>query len=206
MEENGLPFWVPGVLCQHSEVVLWKSFSIQMIFGWICRGESGLPVLFLHHLGTVLQSTLFFPLTKIEYYFPPDLHLGFVFQTNKIKPSKIIVVQSLSNVRLFVTPWTADCQASLSFTISPSLLKLMSIELVMPSNHLILCLLLLSSCSQSFQASGSFPVSWLFASGGQSIWNFNFSIVPSNEYSGLISFRIDCLDLLAVQGTLKSLL
>ena len=193
-----------------------SSASIQKLFcgshsafKWSLDEFVGEKVVSLSYSSTILgppsKVHLFSP-TKIEYYLPPALYLGFVFQPNKIKLSKIFVVKSLSNVQLFVTPWTADCQASLSFTISPSLLKLMSIELVMPSNHLILCLLLLSSCSQSFQASGSFPVSWLFASGGQSIWNFNFSIVPSNEYSGLISFRIDCLDLLAVQGTLKSLL
>ena len=80
----------------------------------------------------------------------------------------------------------------------------MSIESVMPSNHLILCRPF-SSCPQSFPTSGSFPMSQLFASGGQSIGVFSFSISPSNEYSGLISFRLDWLDLLAVQGTLKSL-
>ena len=112
--------------------------------------------------------------------------------------------QSLKCVQLFVTPWTAACQASLSITNSRSLLKLMSIESVMSSNHLILCcsLLLLPS---TFPASGSFPMSWFFASGCQ-YWNFSFSISPSNEYSGLISFRMDWLDLFAVQGTLKSLL
>ena len=84
----------------------------------------------------------------------------------------------------------------------PELLKLMSIESVMPSNHLILCYPF--SCPQFFPASGSFPMSWLFPSGGQR--SFNFSISPSNEYSGLISFRIDWFDFLAVQRTLKSLL
>ena len=79
---------------------------------------------------------------------------------------KTIVVQSLSCVQPFVTPWTAACQASLSFTIFQSLLKLMSIKSVMPSNHLILCCSF-SSCVQSFTASGSFLMSWLFASGGQ---------------------------------------
>ena len=78
-----------------------------------------------------------------------------------------LVVQSLSCVRLFVTPWTAACQASLSFTISQSLLKHMCIESVMPSNHLILCHTPPSSCPQSFPASGSFPMSQLFSSGGQ---------------------------------------
>jgi len=114
-------------------------------------------------------------------------------------------VQSLSRVQLFVTPWTVAHQASLSITNSQSLLKLMVIESVMPSNHLTLCrpLLLLP---QSFPASRSFQMSQFFTAGGQSIMNFSFSISLSNEYSGLISFRMDWFDLLAVQGTLKSLL
>ena len=103
------------------------------------------------------------------------------------------------------TPWTAACQASLSFTNSQSLLKLMSFESVMPSNYLILChpLLLLPSI---------FPRIRVFCNGSvlhirwPKYWNFSFSISPSNKYSGLISFRIDWFDLLAVQGTLKSLL
>ena len=104
-----------------------------------------------------------------------------------------------------MTPWTAAFQASLSITNSRSLLKLMSIESVMPSSHLILCLSFSSHC-QSYPASGSFQMSQFFASGGQSIGVFSFSISPSSEYSGLISFRTDWFDLLAVQGTLKSLL
>ena len=101
------------------------------------------------------------------------------------------------------TPWTAALQAFLSFTISQSLLKLMSIESVMPSNHLILChpLLLLSSI---LPASGSFLMSHCIR--WPKYWSFSFSISPSNEYSGLISIRIDWFDLFAVQGTLKSLL
>jgi len=102
------------------------------------------------------------------------------------------------------TPWTAARQASLFITNSRSLLKLMCIELVMPSNHLILCLPF-SSHLQSSTASGYFQMSQIFASGGQSM-SFSFNISLSNEYSGLISFRMDWLDLLAVQGTLKSLL
>ena len=98
-----------------------------------------------------------------------------------------IVFQLLSCVQIFVTPWTAACKPSLSFTISRSLLKLMSTELVMLSNRLILC------WPPSFPASGSFPMSWLFASGGR-YWSFTFSISPSSEYSGLISFRIDWFD------------
>ena len=115
-------------------------------------------------------------------------------------------VHLLSCVRHFATAWTAAHQASLSITNSRSLLKLISIESVMPSNHLILCCLF-SFCLQSFPASGSFPMSQLFESGGQrKDWSFSFNISPFNEYSGLIFFRTDWLDLLAVQGTLKSLL
>ena len=113
----------------------------------------------------------------------------------------VVVFQSLSHVWLFVTLWTSACQASLSFIISWSLLKLMSIELVMPSNHSGLCHPF-SSCLQSFPASGSFQMSQFFVSGGQSIGISAFS--PSNEYSALISFGVDWLDLLAVQGTLES--
>ena len=110
----------------------------------------------------------------------------------------------LSHVQLFATPWPAAHQASLSFINSWSFLKLMSIESVMPSNHLILCRPL-SSHLQSFPASGSFQMNQFFTSGGQSI-SFSFSINPSNEYSGLISLKMDWFNLLAFQGTLKSLL
>jgi len=104
---------------------------------------------------------------------------------------QFISVHSLNHVQLFATPWTAACQASLSITNSGSLLRLISIELVMPSNHLILCPPLLS-CVQSFPASGSFPMSHFFASGDQSI-GVSFNISSSNEYSGLIPFRMDWL-------------
>ena len=113
-------------------------------------------------------------------------------------------VQLLSHVQLFETPQTSARQASLSIANSQSLLRLMSSESVMPSNHLILCCPLLL-CLQSFPASGSFPRSQFFASGGKST-GVSASISPSNEHSGLISFRMDWLHLLAVQGTLKSLL
>ena len=114
----------------------------------------------------------------------------------------VVVAQALSRVRLFATAWTAAHQASLSITNSRSLLKLMSIELVMPSNHLILCSPLLLPPS-------IFPIIRVFSN--ESVlcirwpkdWSFSFSISPSNEYSGLISFRLDGFDLLAVQGTLK---
>ena len=113
--------------------------------------------------------------------------------------------QSLSRVQLFATPGTAACQASLSITNSQSLLKLMSIELAMQSNHLIFChpLLLLPSIFPSirvFFKESALCIRW------PKYWSFSVSISPSNEHSGLISFKIDWLDLLAVQGTLKSLL
>ena len=114
-------------------------------------------------------------------------------------------VQSLSHVRLFATPWIAARQASLSITNSQSLLKLMSIESVMSSSHLILChpLLLLPPIPPSirvFYNESTLHIRW------PKYWSYNFSISPSNEHPGLISFRMDWLDLLAVQGTLKSLL
>ena len=116
----------------------------------------------------------------------------------------IISVQSLSHVQLFATPWTAACQASLPFSNSQRLLKLMSIVSVMSSNHLILCRpLLLPSI---------FPIIRVFSNESvlhirwTKYWSFSFNISPSNEHSELISFRMDWLDLLAVQGTLKSLL
>ena len=136
------------------------------------------------------------------YCFPPFLSFSgraFLWSCS----SFAVVVQLLSCVWLFVTPWTAACQASLSFTISQSLLKLMSIELVMPSNHLILChpLLLLPSifpCSRVFPNELALWFRW------PKYWSF--SISPSNGYSGLTLFRIDWFELPAVQGTLKSLL
>ena len=111
-------------------------------------------------------------------------------------------VQSLSRVRLFETPWIAARQASLSITNSRTLLKLMSIESVMPSKHLILChpLLFLSSIFPSIRVFSTLCMRW------PKYWSFSFNISPSNEHSGLISFRMDWLDLLAVQGTLKNLL
>ena len=114
-------------------------------------------------------------------------------------------VQLLSHVRLFVTPWTATCQASLSITNSRSPPKHMSIVSVMPSNHLILChpLLLLPSIFpriRVFSNESVLHIRW------PKYWSFSFSIIPSKEIPGLIAFRMDWLDLLAVQGTLKSLL
>ena len=114
-------------------------------------------------------------------------------------------VQLLSRVRLFVTPWTAVHQASLSITNSQSLLKLMSLKSGMPSSHLILCrpLLLPPSIFPSIRVlsnESALHIRW------PKCWSFSFNISPSSEHTGLISFRVDWLDLLAVQGTLKSLL
>ena len=116
-----------------------------------------------------------------------------------------LLVLLFCHVRLFSTPWTAACQASLSFTISQSLLKLMSIESVMLSNHLILChpLLLLPSLFPRIRVFSNEPVLRIW---WPKYWSFSFNISSSNDYSGLISFRIDWFDLLAVQATLKSLL
>ena len=114
-------------------------------------------------------------------------------------------VQSLSPLRLFATPWITVCQASLSITNSQSSLKLTSIESVMPSSHLILCcpLLFLPPIPPSIRAisnDSTLRMRW------PNYWSFSFSIIPSKEHLGLICFRMDCLDLRAVQGTLKGLL
>ena len=136
--------------------------------------------------------------------------MGIEFQFCKMKKfwRSVMIsssVQSLSRVQLFATPWTAALQASLSITNSWSSTKPMSMELVMPSNHLILChpLLLLPSVFPSirvFSNESALRIRWT------KYWNFSFNISPTNEHPGLISFRMDWLDLLAVQGTLKSLL
>ena len=130
---------------------------------------------------------------------------GYQYNFYPFFPFQFGSVQSLSRVQLFETPWTTARQASLSVTNSWSLLKLMSSESVMPSNHLILCrpLLLPPSIFPSirvFSNESVLCIRWT------KYWSFSLSISPSNEYSGLISFRMDRLDLLDVQGTLKSLL
>ena len=139
----------------------------------------------------------------------PLLLLPSVFSSIRVfsNESALLIssVQSLSHVQLFVTLWTAAHQASLSITNSWSSLKLMSMKLVIPSNHLILC------CSFLLQPL-IFPSIRVFSNESvlcirwPKYWSFSFSISPSNEYSGLISFRIDWFDLLSVQGTLKRLL
>ena len=134
----------------------------------------------------------------------PDRNVGQIIMW-LILPRSASSVQLPSRVWLLVTPWTTVRQASLSITNSRSLLKLMSIESMMPSNHLILChpLLFLPSIFPSIRGFSNESVLWIR---WPKYWSFSFSISPSNEYSGLISFRKDWLDLLAVQGTLKSLL
>ena len=138
----------------------------------------------------------------VSYFLYPFIHQW----TLRLLPSlQFSLVQSLSRGWLFGTPWTIACQASLSITSSQSLPKLMSTELVIPSNHLIFCrpLLLLPSIFPSirvFSNGSTLHIRW------PKYWRFSFNISPSNEYPGLISFRIDCFDLLAVQGTLKRLL
>ena len=139
--------------------------------------------------------TMFLIYIVLSFYMTPWLHWSVQFSS----------VQSLSCVWLFVTPWTTECQASLSITNSRSPPKPMSIELVMPSNHLILScpLLLLPSIFPSirvFSNESALHIRW------PKYWSFSFKISPTNEHPGLISFRMDWLDLLAVQGILKSLL
>ena len=133
-------------------------------------------------------------------------HIWIVLCVSDTATMSFSSVQSLSRVRLFATPWIAARQASLSITNSQSLLKLMSIESAMPSSHLILCrppLLLLTPIPPSirvFSNESTLRMRW------PKYWSFSFSISPSSEHPGLISFRMDWLDLPAVQGTLKSLL
>ena len=154
---------------------------------------------------------MFIILISVMISYLPEPHLWTCVQTNLSRSSfcheehVFGSVQLLSHVQFFVTPWTAAHQASLSITSSQSLLKLVSIKSVMPSNHFILCcpLLLLPSIFPSirgFSSESVLHIRW------PKCWSFSFSITPSNEYSGLISFRIDWLDLFAVQGTLESLL
>ena len=139
------------------------------------------------------------------YYSKMNTHNLFLFIFILLLSFIYSSVQSLSRVRLFATPWSAAHQASLSSTNSRSLLKLISIELVMPFNHLILChpILCLPAIFPSirvFSNESVLRIRW------PNYWSFSFSISPSNEHPGLISFRMDWLNPLAVQGTLKSLL
>ena len=168
----------------------------------VVRAEPGW---YSRHRGAPGRHRLLFGCICLPHSHSSVLHLWLtVSPTWEVLSVRFSSVQSLSRVWFFVTPWTAACQASLFITNSWSLLKLMSIESVMPSNHLILChpLLFLPSISPSIRAFSKVSSSHQVAM----YWSFSFSISPSNEYSGLTSFRMDWLDLLAVQGTLKSLL
>ena len=172
------PFWTSP--CHFSRVV---SFHFFIDVTLICNI---MKVSFVqHYISTSVYPTVCSP-PKTQF---PSITIHFSS------------VQSLSRVQLFATPWTAARQASLSITNSQSLPKLMSVESVMPSNHLILCrpLLLLPSIFPNirvFSNESALCVRW------PKYWSFSFDISPSNEYSGLISFRMDWLDLLAVQETL----
>ena len=173
------------------------SFSISPsseYLGWFPLGLTGMISLLSKGLSVFSSTTIW----KHQFFVAqpslwPNSHIG-----------TCVAVQLLSCVWFFATLWTVARQASLSFTISQSLVKLTSIELVMPSNHLILCHpLLLPSIIPSirvFSKESALPIRW------SKYWSFSFSISPSNEHPGLISFRMDWLDLLEVQGTLKSLL
>ena len=172
--------------------------------------------IWLRILSIVLEEELKVPdfVLWLNYYyfvlldcFPLFLHFS-LLQINLLFGAQgrpqFSLVQSLSCVCLFATPWTATRQASLSNSNSQNLLKLMSIELVMPSNHLILCRPLLPP--SIFPSIRVFSNESVLCIRWPKYWSLSFSISPSNEYSGLISFRMDWFDLLAVQGTLKSLL
>ena len=157
-------------------------------------------------MGVEIKPGLFWVQDLHSLYWKRFFNIKFTILTIlSLQFSSIVVVQLLSCVQLFATPWTAAHQASLSLTISWSLLKLMSIELVMPSNHVVFCypLLLLPSI---------FPIIRVFSNElalcirWPKYWSFSFSISPSNKYSWLISFTIDWFDLFAIQSTLKSLL
>ena len=149
----------------------------------------------MQYLGTVSKTTEWYLYLSKANHSLPQYSKSIEFSS----------VQLLSRVRLFATPWIAARQASLSITISWSSLRLTSMESVMPSSHLILCrpLLLLPSIPPSirvFSNESTLCMRW------PKYWSFSFSITPSKEHPGLLSFRMDWLDLLAVQGTLKSLL
>ena len=192
MDTLTITLWLGEALCDPAPV-LWPSILWDPRLE-VMSSRNLLPQLLLNTELDVLWKV--FDL----YWISITLHCKGMFQASLFH-HEVVVVQSLGHVQLFVTPWTAAHQASLSFIISQSVLKLMSIESVMPSNHLILShpfLLLLSI----------FPSIRVFSneSGlhirGPKYWSFSFSTSPSNEYSRLISFRINWFDLLIVQGTL----
>ena len=168
-----------------------------------CKTTISILILCLDGLSIDTNGVLISPTIFVFLLISPFMSVSvcFVYLGSHIFSS----VQLLSHVWLFATPWIAGCQASLSITNSQSSLKLMSIESVMPSSHLILCrpLFFLPPIPPSirvFSNESALLMRW------PKYWSFSFSIIPSKEHPGLISFRMDRLDLLAVQGTLKSLL
>ena len=176
--------------------IYWVYFLFQALYKTLGCGNTDRPWNQEPYLQVLISSLWSKPGGYINHTF---------FLFNQKRKLKFNSVQSLTHIRLIVTPWIAACQASLSITNSWSLLKLMSIESVMPSNHLILYypLLLLPSVLPStrvFSNESVLHIRW------PKYWSFSFKIGPFNEYSELISFRMDWLDLLAVQGTPKSLL
>ena len=183
---------VPGIL--QTRTLEWVAISFSNAWKWKVKGKSFSRVRFFVTPWTAayhkVVSVVIFLIQGLYY-----IYLIICFSS----------IQSLSHVQLLATPWIAARQASLSITYSQSSLKLTSIELVMPSSHLILCrpLLLLPPIPPSirvFSNESTLRMRW------PKYWSFSFSIIPSKEYPGLISFRMDWLDLLAVQGTLRSLL
>ena len=181
-----------------------KYFIFQKLYIW-----NYFRVMSIHFLSFFFAHQVLFFKTFIYYLIEDNCFTEFCCFLSNLSMNQPSVqfssVQLLSHARLFATPWTAASQVFLSITNSQSLLTLMSIELVMPSNHLILCHPLLFSPSifpsiRIFSNESALCLMW------PKYWNFSFSISPSNEHPGLISFRMDWLDLLAVQGTLKSLL
>ena len=176
----------------------------QMLF-WYAQSYSSRPRWSLDIFLDFVDSSHFHSCgcrgTSIKHMRLIWLHVYHVCECRELGEPLFIVVQELSHVWLFAIPWTATRQASLSFTISQSLLYLMSTESVMPSSHLILCHPLLPSIFPSirdFSSESAFSIRW------PKYWNFSLRISPSNEYSGLISFRIGWFDLFVVQQTLKS--
>ena len=195
--------WIPAYVCAVCAQLLSR---VQL--PWTIAQQAPLSMEFSRQewSGLPVPSPGDLPNPGIKPKSPASPALAGGFSTTE-PPGKLPIssVQSLSCVRLFATPWIAARQASLSITYSRSPLKLMSIESVMPSSHLILCrpLLLLPPIPPSvrvFSNESTLPMRW------PKYWSFSFSIIPSKEHPGLISFRMDWLDLLAVQGTLKSLL